>query len=291
MTKADAPCHIINSTRFNVTLSQDVDEISAPSQLADFFHRTVQPALDKALTGYAVNDHDYRIDRLVIDLGTIDIFHPDSDIAEKIRLCLARALQGLEPQQIQPAKPQQRIRASFLEFLQTGQIPWFGAEMTISDLEKEIQELAEREIEQMLESLRPLLRRAVIRRRLLQQFSLFFIDWLVEKMQPDLTAAFFETTPKFRFEPSAVDRAEILLRVAARVPRESSKTVLREEVLIQIDEFLKKKQSRARVEDLPRMTENAPDSASEEQVSRGRKKLLCQSGRGGSAAPVFAPLL
>ncbi|MDZ7581813.1 MAG: contractile injection system tape measure protein [Deltaproteobacteria bacterium] len=224
---ADAPCHIINSTRFNVTLSQDVDEISAPSQLADFFHRIVQPALDKALSGYAADDHDYRIDRLAIDLGTIDIFHPDSAIAEKIRLYLARALQGLEPRQIDPAKPQQRIRESFLNFLQTGQIPWFGAEMTISDLENKIKELVERDIEQMLETLRPLLRRALIRRRLGQQFSLMFVDWLVEKMQPDLVTAFSETIPKFRFKPSAVDRAELLLRVAARVPIESSKYALR----------------------------------------------------------------
>lgn len=251
----DAPCHIIHSTRFDVVLSRDMDALKAPHRLGDFFHRTVQPALDQALTRHGDNDRDYRIDRLVIDLGPIDMLHPDLAIAETISRCIARALQDLEPQQIQPARTQQRIHESFLIFLRTGQIPWFGAEMAIADLEKTIRGSAETDLVRLLASLRPLLRHAGVRRRLTQQCSLSFVEWLAETMQPHLRHVFLETTAGFDPELAASDKAEILLRVAARFPKGISKALLQKGALGQVAEFFESKQDRKWMEDRPHLSE------------------------------------
>ncbi len=262
---ADAPCHIINSAQFNVRLAQDADALNAPAKLADFFQRIVQPALDQSLSSYASDTQDYRLERLVIDLGHIDIFQPDSASIEKIHLCVAKALQDLEPRQLQPVPPEQRLRESFLVFLQSGQIPWFAGEPDISELETKLQELGATEIEPLREPLQRLLRRPDTRWRLVEQCQLSFVEWLVEQIQPDLITVFSTLVPEVAPRLAAAARAEILLRVAAKSFRDSSTAALKKELLRECAEQLAEDQAREGAAARPAQTESAADCVVNEE--------------------------
>lgn len=213
--------HIVNSATFEVRLTRESEAFDSQARLADFFHQTFQPALDQALTAYAC-DGDYRMDRLVIDIGAIDIFHPDPTLSEKIRAIIAYALQRLERSSVVSVVPEVRLRRSFIVFIQTGQIPWDATVDTLLSLEKDIEELKQEEVEPLIEEIRSLLSRPAIRRRLLTQFSISFVQWLLEKLQPALPAAFSAAAGHRYQDLSPHEQLDILLQAAGRLPPGSS---------------------------------------------------------------------
>ncbi len=236
LTVADAPCHIINSTRFHVSLLQDSDAIKAPSRLAEFFRRIIQPALDKALSSYSSDDHDYRIDRLVIDLGDIDIYQPDRANSEKIIAITAKALRRLGKSEIFSAAPEVRLRRSFVEFLETGQLPWDTRIPTLASLEKDIQMLEVKEVGLLLEGLKPLLMRPAIRRRLLEQFSFSFLHWILQQMHPALAAVFSAVESRQRLVLSLFEKLDVQFQVAASLHPGSSPKAVAEAIQEQLIE-------------------------------------------------------
>lgn len=229
----NAPCHIINKATFDATLSKENDAFKARAQLADFFRQHLQPVLDQALTAYAP-EGDYRIDRLVIDLGTIDIFHPDTAISQKILAIISNALQQLENPEVISVTPEEQLRRSFMEFLQTGQIPWDARIDTISTLEKSIQGLKPEAVAPLIEAVRSLLDRTDVRRRLLTQFGIPFMKWLLEKLQPALPAAFSAVSKHQAQDLGLDEQLEIQLQVAGRLPPGSSGRVTAEAIRAQI---------------------------------------------------------
>jgi hypothetical protein len=229
----DAPCHIINNATFDVTLSRENDAVKARAQLTDFFQQRLQPVLDQALTAYAPAG-DYRIERLVIDIGSIDIFHPDSAISEKILAIISKALQRLEKPEVVSVAPELWLCRSFMGFLQTGQIPWDARIDTLSSLEKSIQRLKPEAVEPLIEAVRPLLGRTDVRQRLLAQFGIPFIQWLLEKLQPALPAAFSAVLKHQPQDLNLDEQLEIQLQVAGRLPPGSSPRAAAEAIRAQM---------------------------------------------------------
>jgi hypothetical protein len=244
----DASGHIVNSATFEVRLIRalESDGLSAPARLADFFRQVIQPALDQALTTFAA-DGDYRIERLVIDLGTIERFPAASSISPKIESVIAKAFQGIEKPAAVSIPLAMRLRRGFISFLHTGQIPWDTPVGTLASFESEIQALKYEEIELLMEELKPLLSLPAVRRRLLAQFRIAFVRWLLEKLQPALPAALSAVAPRQHPGLRPSEQLEIQLQVAGRLPPGSSRNELTEAIRAQV-RVLKAKEKEAGAE-------------------------------------------
>jgi hypothetical protein len=212
-----APRHIVQHAAFQVALGRERDALAVQAGLADFFHRTIAPALDQALSAYAPAG-DRHIERLVIDLGALDLSSTGRRSPEKIRAMIAEALQGLHGPQTAPLAAGERLQRCLADFLRTGRVPWDAPSASLAELEEEIRALPAKALAALLEVLRPLLDRPTQRRRLLAQFGSSFVQWLLAELQPGLAAAFAAEAGNLAPGLDPTEGLEIQLRTAAGLP-------------------------------------------------------------------------
>ncbi|MCZ6773906.1 MAG: contractile injection system tape measure protein, partial [Proteobacteria bacterium] len=130
-------------------LSLREQSVAALDAYRQFFERQVQPALAKSLDELAAPDQDQHIERLEIDLGTIDLDSARSDWRGKITKALSHALSqsavatdqrvmGEEIEGQGTSAGQARRVDLILYFLRRGLLPWYESRPFVQ-LEREFQ--------------------------------------------------------------------------------------------------------------------------------------------------------
>jgi hypothetical protein len=139
--------HGIRQAVFELSLRDQ--SVAALDAYRQFFERQVQPALAKSLDELAAPDQDQHIERLEIDLGTIDFDSARSDWRGKITKVLSHVLSqsvvtteqrvmGEEIEGQGTSAGQARLVDLILYFLRRGLLPWYESRPFVQ-LEREFQ--------------------------------------------------------------------------------------------------------------------------------------------------------
>ena len=81
--------HRIRYTRFDVRVDSERDAFGMPSRLEEYFHRVIEPALAHSLDAHAPPE-TIGIDRLELDLGTINPDRYDADVRKILEVSTFR---------------------------------------------------------------------------------------------------------------------------------------------------------------------------------------------------------
>jgi hypothetical protein len=150
------------------------------------FQEQVLPELDRVFSRIAPADRIVRLDRLEVDLGNIGESGWERRFVERCVEQIARQVAdaafevgeaGRQPETLTPEENAQRVAAHFLE---TGLLPWYAKNLTVSDLEKTLNALPVEALAAFSRSLLPMLQRDErVVQRLAEQFSAVFSEKIV----------------------------------------------------------------------------------------------------------------
>ncbi len=127
--------HIVQKSHLQIKVRDKARAYEIQSQVIALFQTAVVPMLEQEFDALAPADQLIRIDRLQLDLGTIDLqdLHMDFPrmVTEKLRAAFAEAMAKDSTQQNSIIMTQESVASSdlanFIAFLETGQQQWNSA--------------------------------------------------------------------------------------------------------------------------------------------------------------------
>ncbi|MBL7804107.1 MAG: hypothetical protein JNL02_10260 [Saprospiraceae bacterium] len=122
--------HLIVRQILDLRLNAPGEAFGAQQRLSRFFQEEAAPALERLFDRLAPDGRVLRIDRLEIDLGTLNEaqLHSEETLNKLIQLveeAIQKALNN-DKQTVRPESPADSLVAQWLHFLEFGVLPWFA---------------------------------------------------------------------------------------------------------------------------------------------------------------------
>jgi hypothetical protein len=200
--------HIVNRQVLEVTIRERTKSASIQNIISKVVRQKLSPALDSVFSKISGNGEIVRIDKLVIDLGTISEKELENGLVEKAVKEIEEKITRLLKVDIK-SSPQVSVRGSytttlndqvtitsmpedalelFAFFLKTGRWPWWHISTATSKslgsypFDKIFAEVVKYESEDLKSALLPLLEEPEARQRIVFQLSISQLDALIKQM-------------------------------------------------------------------------------------------------------------
>ncbi len=208
--------HIINRQVLELTIPERGVAQSVQNKTSEIIKYKLQPALDKLFSKLTTADEIVRIDKLVIDLGTVSINELEkvlverslNEISDKINRLKISGLtdKGIKPESGNLADKNGKFTSTskskdflerFVYFLQFGRFPWWhksdksSAKPVTDQLEEIFAEILKIEAAFLKSSIFPLLGDPSVRKRIVFQFNHSQLNALLKKLDKKLFETFF----------------------------------------------------------------------------------------------------
>lgn len=199
---ANTSHHIIRQQYLHVEVNgRESDGLALQHSLPGLCQHWLMPGIERVLERWAPPDGHLYIERLEIDAGVLTIERLEHDIAESVAQRLERSLREQIPRgqssptilsnDIQYKTAQHSINEAFIYFLRTGSLPWSfrlwegrSLELVILDAWHEAAKsgINDRAVnDEVLSALAS----ATVRKRLVRQFSVVFLETLLSVLSPE----------------------------------------------------------------------------------------------------------
>lgn len=234
---ATTPRHRIKRAVFDLRFPDEAVAFDVRRRLESLFERTVAPALETVFDARAPNGIEHRIDRIEIDLGTLDPDRLDEThlgalIAAQVDRELGRITAARE---VVARSESQTAADTLVTFLERGRFPWQAEVTSLTELEAALRAIDTHELPVLADRLHRSLRRHDVRARLAHQLDAGFFAWILARLEPHLheTLDAIMTTLSLRRPLAQVRLAA--LTVIARTPRGALTAVIaRSEMLMRL---------------------------------------------------------
>lgn len=190
--------HTIQQQHLHVKLDgNESDGLALQKRLPDLCQTWLAPALDQVLDRYAPPEGHLIIERLEIDVGTLNLERLEHDLVQSVTQAVEKILRDFsQPRQTLPSTvsnnvqhktEQQFILDAFLYFLRRGRLPWSFRVQGGKNLEQAILDSwQEKPSSPSSDAVCSVLALPSARKRLVQQFSEAFLATLLERIAPDI---------------------------------------------------------------------------------------------------------
>lgn len=213
--------HRIKRAVFDLRFPDESVAFVVRRRLEVVFGRTVMPALETAFDAHAPNGIEQRIDRIEIDLGTLDPDRLDETrLGALIEAQVERELGRLSAaREIVVRRRAETVTDILMTFLERGRFPWQADVTSLTELEAALRAIDTDELPLLGDRLHRSLRQADVRARLAHQLDAGFFAWILARLEPHLhetldaiMATLSSTRPLAQMRLAA-------LTVIARTPR------------------------------------------------------------------------
>ncbi len=236
---ATTPRHRIKRAVFDLRFPEESLAFDVRRRLESLFERTVAPALQTVFDARAPNGIEHRIDRIEIDLGTLDPDRLDeTHLGALIEAQVDRELRRITAAREVVARSESQTAAdTLIAFLERGRFPWQAEVTSLTELEAALRAIDTHELPVLADRLHRSLQRHDVRARLAHQLDAGFFAWILTRLEPHLheTLDVIMTTLSSRRPLAQVRLAA--LTVIARTPRGALTAVIaRSEMLMRLTE-------------------------------------------------------
>ena len=193
--------HIIQKQIFKLEIPDKERFNDIANDVQSIFYKEILPQLDQVFTQFAQGDVSIKIDRLVLDIGEIDIKDLKSELTRKIIQSVESQLHlefqkmntdyyGVGNTRINRIRPEQSQLRLLTYFLETGRLPWWAEKKL--DLNKLFTQLIIEQPSLVRSLIYRLATNKYIRKRIIYQFPAKTIDALFKVLTPQ-QANFFRS--------------------------------------------------------------------------------------------------
>lgn len=223
--------HIIRQQYLHVEVNGTESEgLTVQRRLPGLCQHWLIPAIEGVLERCAPPAGHWYIERLEIDAGALSLERLEQDLAENVALALEKSLREhlpwgesalpLTTGVIQPKTPPQALQEALIYFLQTGSLPWsfrLPPDRTLEQVVLEAwQEAAQSGLSPLAdrEAMLRVVSDAVVRQRLVRQFSWEFLETLLARLAPPASAVVtevFQTLSRADLPPIAAKQFALRL--------------------------------------------------------------------------------
>ncbi len=197
--------HIIHKQIFKLLVDSEDQAHEIREAVRQTFNDKVLIAMDEVFTRLSPDDKIYRFDRLEIDLGSIEPQNIEAELVEKITSMAEQLIRDKinaspfdagEKNGMKTFPATRSVFEAFVDFLQTGLLPWW-----FSDHEKKMPEVLFGELAQQLDpvkahKLKSILEHQTAFTRLNAQFSDKFTDELIQAIATSISGKSFSILNK-----------------------------------------------------------------------------------------------
>jgi hypothetical protein len=136
--------HIIHRQKVELKISDDADAFELQNRISRMLKDDLPTLLESMLNKISPNGSILRIDKLTIDLGTINSLNLENEFREKLIQQLSEALSKAsidkENESFIEVRQDQSLLDTLIFFLKFGHLPWYSSIKDFRDLEKDILE-------------------------------------------------------------------------------------------------------------------------------------------------------
>ena len=182
--------HVIKKQILELELSSKKGAFELQNQVSKIYRDKIVPLIDTYCSQLSSPDIIYKINRLELDIGNIDINNLEQDLIQKVEAQIKEQLtKKIKPNNSFPSSSEpsrttgsnssfsepSRTTGSNLEtisyFIQTGTLPWYSEKLSKQELEKRLEQLIETSPEQLKRLLLGFFKNQNCLKRIIYQFS------------------------------------------------------------------------------------------------------------------------
>jgi hypothetical protein len=185
------PRHRIKRQVIELTVAGEDEAALLHAEMGRIHERQLRPLIDRCCTELSDPDRIYRIDRLEVDLGTVDPENLEQDIVARATTSLRSALAAQIGQAEQSASGEDLATRSSLElfefFARTGSLPWWADISQPRLLDEVLERLLQTAPEPLVRSMRALASEDGSLKRLVLHYPDAVLTRLVLVLVPELS--------------------------------------------------------------------------------------------------------
>lgn len=201
--------HLVQKQVFNISAPSLLLAQQWESRAANMLRHVITPCIEQCFNRFVKEDEVILLNRLEVDLGMLSADISDQQIRERVESVVAAALQKIAPaahtrQSADLTKPfgageqekekfqnrrfsrREAMQECFIHFLVYGRLPWWAEPDKMNKLEWDDEWIAQLGAPQYEHIIATLRRWKHSQARLMQQFSITFIEKLLERYNPRL---------------------------------------------------------------------------------------------------------
>ena len=169
--------HIIKKQVLELQLSSQQGAFELQNEVSRIYRSKIVPLIDTCLSQLSAADEIYRIDRLEINLGNININNLEEEFIAKFKEEIRQQID--QNRERSPLFTSTRSRSNqttsqlelFSYFIQTGNLPWWSQKLSKQELEKSCDRLLKTSPEQVKLIFAESFKQEKYSRRIIYQFS------------------------------------------------------------------------------------------------------------------------
>ena len=178
--------HRVQRVVFDLTCGDQTTAFKARRRLARAFADSLRQVLEEVFDGHSPNGRPYRIKRMEVDLGVLDLERVDDlQLRELLLNRLRRKFLELGRDDVTLVAETLPAADAFIRFLVTGRVRWDSQAQTLPEIERMILELSEADNLLLAQRLIQVFNNRAARIRFGHQFGLPFFLWIVGLLHPD----------------------------------------------------------------------------------------------------------
>ncbi len=197
--------HTIEEQHFELRFSNELDAFEQQETLEVFVKQRLLPIVDSVFDEVSGPEQLMRIDSITLDLGSVPYDDYEAETERRLREQLKNELLAYklqikeEPTSLVSSVSPQDSELELLEyFLNTGCLPWSGGSGADIDLERQLQDLLEKQPQALKTLLKAAGKREIGVRRLVKQFSIAQLELLLGLFAPKRSQAAINLYRDFR---------------------------------------------------------------------------------------------
>ncbi|MDJ0715453.1 MAG: contractile injection system tape measure protein [Prochloraceae cyanobacterium] len=169
--------HIIKKQVLELLLSSSEGAFELQNEISRIYRSKIVPLIDTCLSQLSASDEIYRIDRLEINLGNIDINNLEEEFIAKFKQEIRQLIEQNRERSPLFASTGSRSNQTtsqlelFSYFIQTGNLPWWSQKLSKQELEKSCDRLLKTSPEQVKLIFAESFKQEKYSRRIIYQFS------------------------------------------------------------------------------------------------------------------------
>ena len=178
--------HRVQKVVFDLACGDQATAFKARRRLAHAFADSLRHVLEEVFDGHSPNGRPYRIKRMEVDLGVLDLERADDlQLRELLLNRLRRKFLELGHDDVTPVAETLPAADAFIRFLVTGRVRWDSQAQTLPEMERMILDLDEADNLLLARRLIQVFSNRAARIRFGHQFGLPFFLWIVGLLHPD----------------------------------------------------------------------------------------------------------
>ena len=197
--------HTIEEQHFELRFSNELDAFEQQETLEVFVKQRLLPIVDSVFDEVSGPEQLMRIDSITLDLGSVPYDDYEAETERRLREQLKNELLAYKLQikeqptlRVSSVSPQDSELELLEYFLNTGCLPWSGGSGADIDLERQLQDLLEKQPQALKTLLKAAGKREIGVRRLVKQFSIAQLELLLGLFAPKRSQAAINLYRDFR---------------------------------------------------------------------------------------------